>query len=391
MKIDTHILFLILIVGIISAGLVGANVLNSDQSMKQEVFDGIKVSVPSDSNFVKAADGVYKDSNNGITLYTFKNNESMVKYLKNTKNSKVVPVENQPPQSVAFKKGNFINILVTNGQEGICVCSKDGELTARIANNVVFSDNHKTQKPVALNIINPPMDTQKDFNLIMLIVADVDTNIFNTAILQENLVIVENDYNAFIDQPLFVGNLNIDSDNITVEDNSDSNNILSADTQNSSADSNQTTVVASSESSNSNAADNNDSNELTAALADVSPSNAEEQSASNNNPSGSAAPASEPSSGSSVSASPAQSSSSPSSSPSSSSSSGHSNSNPQKMSLVDCKNLAKSKLPSNFNIGTSDQSGDIYVFHVKDNKNKDAGVIRVDSATGTVDDTGLIK
>ena len=32
MKIDTHVLFLIVIVGIISAGLVGANVLSSDQS-----------------------------------------------------------------------------------------------------------------------------------------------------------------------------------------------------------------------------------------------------------------------------------------------------------------------------------------------------------------------
>ena len=62
MKIDTHVLFLIVVVGVISAGLVGATVLNSDVSMKQETFDGIKVSVPADSNFVKTGDGVYKDS-----------------------------------------------------------------------------------------------------------------------------------------------------------------------------------------------------------------------------------------------------------------------------------------------------------------------------------------
>ena len=138
MKIDTHVLFLIVIVGIISVGLVGANVLSSDQSMKQEVFDGIKISVPSDSNFVKTGDGVYKDSKYGVTIHTFKNNDSMINYLKNTKNSKIVPVENQPPQSVAFKKGDTINILVTNGQEGVSVSSKDGGLTTQIANNIVF-------------------------------------------------------------------------------------------------------------------------------------------------------------------------------------------------------------------------------------------------------------
>ena len=49
MKIDTHVLFLIVVVGVISAGLVGATVLNSDVSIKQETFDGIKVSVPADS------------------------------------------------------------------------------------------------------------------------------------------------------------------------------------------------------------------------------------------------------------------------------------------------------------------------------------------------------
>ena len=187
MKIDTHVLFLIVIVGIISVGLVGANVLSSDQSMKQEVFDGIKISVPSDSNFVKTGDGVYKDSKYGVTIHTFKNNDSMINYLKNTKNSKIVPVENQPPQSVAFKKGDTINILVTNGQEGVSVSSKDGGLTTQIANNIVFSDNHKSQKPVpVLNVAPPTMTKDKDFNLIMLLIADVDTNIFNLNLFQLN-------------------------------------------------------------------------------------------------------------------------------------------------------------------------------------------------------------
>lgn len=38
MKMNYHILFLIVIIGIISVGVVGANVFNSDSSMKKEVL-----------------------------------------------------------------------------------------------------------------------------------------------------------------------------------------------------------------------------------------------------------------------------------------------------------------------------------------------------------------
>ena len=51
MKINSHIIFLIAIVGIITAGVVGATLLNNG-SMKQTDFDGIKVNVPSDSNLM---------------------------------------------------------------------------------------------------------------------------------------------------------------------------------------------------------------------------------------------------------------------------------------------------------------------------------------------------
>ena len=40
MKIDNHILFLIVIIGIISVGIVGATVMSNDSSMKEETFDG---------------------------------------------------------------------------------------------------------------------------------------------------------------------------------------------------------------------------------------------------------------------------------------------------------------------------------------------------------------
>ena len=201
MKIDSHVLFLIIVIGVISAGIVGATVMNTDTSMKQEVFDGIKVLVPADSEFVKVGDGVYKDSNHGITINTFKNNNSMIDFLKNTKKSKIVPIENQPPQSVAFKKGKTINILVTNGNEGIAIGSEDGKLTSEIANNVVFSNNHKSQKPVGLPFAKQPMEPKQDFNLIMLLVAKVDTNIFNVNALQQNTAIIVDDYNVELNEP----------------------------------------------------------------------------------------------------------------------------------------------------------------------------------------------
>ncbi|WP_296858088.1 hypothetical protein [uncultured Methanobrevibacter sp.] len=195
MKIDTHVLFLILLAGVVSIGLVGASIMSSDVTMKQEVFDGIKVSVPADSNFVKAGDGVYKDSKYGITINTFKDNSSMIDFLKNTKKSKVIPVKNQPPQSVAFKKGDTINILVTNGQEGVSVSSTDGELTAKIANNVIFSNNHKSVKPAVIPGFRPHLDLDDDFDLMFLLLANVDTKIFNQAILEQSIVKVASQEN----------------------------------------------------------------------------------------------------------------------------------------------------------------------------------------------------
>ena len=88
MKLNSHVIFLIAIVGIITAGVVGATLLNNG-SMKQVDFDGIKVSVPADSNFVKTADG-YADSKYGIAINTFKNNDSVVNYLKSKSGASVI-------------------------------------------------------------------------------------------------------------------------------------------------------------------------------------------------------------------------------------------------------------------------------------------------------------
>lgn len=396
MKIDTHVLFLIVIVGIISVGLVGANVLSSDQSMKQEVFDGIKISVPSDSNFVKTGDGVYKDSKYGVTIHTFKNNDSMINYLKNTKNSKIVPVENQPPQSVAFKKGDTINILVTNGQEGVSVSSKDGGLTTQIANNIVFSDNHKSQKPVpVLNVAPPTMTKDKDFNLIMLLIADVDTNIFNLNLFQLNIVPVIDQFNE-IHADQFVN----------IEFIPDSDGVYSNDSISDSADhSNADDVIitdtgnATSAAGGKNTTSSGDdlANEVSTKLMNDSSSSNNAPSSSQSSPASSSSASSSPSqpassgssSGGAV-ASPSSSPSSPSSSPSSSSSS-----NTPKYSYDDCKQLVEQYLINlkGYEIDKYEQSGDTYEFYIVDSthNNQDMGIITVDAKTGQLDDTKFIK
>lgn len=239
MKMDTHVLFLIVIIGIISVGIVGATVMSQDTSMKQEVFDGITISVPADSEFVKAGNGVYKDSNYGITINTFKNNNSMIDFLKNTKKSKIIPIDNQPPQSVAFKKGDTINILVTNGLEGVSIGSKDGELTSKMANNIIFSNNHKSDKSSGIPLVKPHMNIKQDFNLIMLLVADVDTNIFNLNLIENNLAVIVDDYNEQLELSTDIQTNDSEGYVSDIENNDDLNNVLTdSDNTTSAADGN---------------------------------------------------------------------------------------------------------------------------------------------------------
>ena len=396
MKIDTHVLFLIAIVGIISVGLVGANVLSNDHSMKQDVFDGIKISVPSDSNFVKTGDGVYKDSKYGVTIHTFKNNDSMINYLKNTKNSKIVPVENQPPQSVAFKKGDTINILVTNGQEGVSVSSKDGGLTTQIANNIVFSDNHKSQKPVpVLSVAPPTMTKEKDFNLIMLLIANVDTKFFNINLFQAATGIVVNNFNEIHmnDIGIVTNQFNRYDDSINVStsdgiDHSNADDVIITDTGNS-------TSAAGGKNTTSSGDDL--ANEVSTKLMNDSSSSNNAPSSSQSSPASSSSASSSPSqpassgssSGGAV-ASPSSSPSSPSSSPSSSSSS-----NTPKYSYDDCKQLVEQYLVNlkGYEIDNHEQSGDSYVFYIVDSTHNDKsmGVITVDAKTGQIDDSQFNK
>ena len=114
----------------ITATCVGATVINSDVDMKQNTFDGIKINVPHDTEFIQIPDG-FKENTYGITIHTFKDNQSMVNFLNSLQDAKIVSLADQPPQSVAFTQGDTTNILVTNGKEGICVGASDQNLVNR--------------------------------------------------------------------------------------------------------------------------------------------------------------------------------------------------------------------------------------------------------------------
>ena len=195
MKINSHVVFLIVIVGIITAGVVGASIMNNG-SMKQVDFDGVKVSVPSNAEFVKTGDG-YADSKYGITIHVFKNNASMVNYLKGINGASIVALKNQPPQSVAYVYGDDTNVLITNSVEGISIGAKDQALVADMANSVVFSNHQKSAKPhVSIPGIAPPhLEFNKDFNLMALILAEVHTEEFNLELYQSNQSVLITKFN----------------------------------------------------------------------------------------------------------------------------------------------------------------------------------------------------
>lgn len=359
MKIDMHILFLILLAGAVSAGLVGASLMTTDTTMKQEVFDGIKVSVPSDSDFIKVTDGVYKDSKYGIVINTFKNNNSMINYLKNTKQSKIVPVKNQPPQSVAFKKGDTLNILVTNGQEGVSVSAKDGELVSKIANNIIFSNNHKSVKPVGIGVFNPELNINGDFNLMFALIGEVNTNIFNHNNYRVNMEAAIINYNQEVNEPIF---------NIPIVKNSDS------DSDNTNDDD---SVILPTNGSN-DVSNINSSNDLNKAL---NGGNAKDSSNSPTSPSssGSGASSSNAASSQPSTAKPASSSSS------SPASSGSSSGGSQKLSLSDCQHLVETSINgTGLKIGNYKSSGDSYIFMLLDKTGRNVKNLTVDTSTGKI-------
>jgi hypothetical protein len=378
MKLNSHVIFLIAIVGIITAGVVGATLLNNG-SMKQVDFDGIKVSVPADSNFVKTADG-YADSKYGITINTFKNNDSVVNYLKSKSGASVIALKNQPPQSVAFTQGDDTNVLITNGVEAMAIGAKDQNLVSDMANTVVFSNHQKSAKPAPVipAILPPPhLELHHDFYLIQALLAQVNTQEFNLAAFEANINTTITDYNIAADNNTlsqYTANefaQNMPSDNGAVGNNQQNTSLL--DNQN-------VSTVVSSIGSDNQANGNSAGGDSGAAASSSGGANAPAQSIApdanaNSNPSSSASSSSGASSSGS---SPASSSSS---APSSGSSGSSGDVQKQKITSSDAKNAALSKYPGATVSGVSEK-GSYFLVSLKDSSGTHK--VKVDAYSGQV-------
>ena len=291
---------------LITLTCVGATVINSDGDMKQNTFDGIKINVPHDAKFIQIPDG-FKENTYGITIHT-------------------------------FTQGDTTNILVTNGKEGICVGAPDQNLVLKMANSVIFSNGHPSERNHGvMGVGQKHLDKDKDFNLMVGILALVD----NTEINIDN-------YNTAIITTVDQTNIDIDEGNIDIdENNTDMDSNISDITE----------VVNVSDSSSDNPTESGDM-----VNAELGADNSVDSMFT----------------------------SSPNSQPSSESGDSSSSSDEEPLSKSECKEMVISYLSdSNYDIDHIEHKGDIYIFYITDDNGEDIGTITVDSITKELDDTGL--
>lgn len=376
MKLNSHIIFLIAIVGIIVVGVVGATML-SNGPMKQVDFDGVKVNVPSDSNFIRTNDG-FADSKYGISIHIFNDNNSASDFLKTKNGATVVSLKNQPPQSVAFKHADDTNVLVTNGLQYIDIGARDENLVSDMANTIVFANHQKSAKPDPILFAPPPyLEFHRDFYLIMPLFAKVNMNEFNTGIIENSLNVTINEHNSAIDNNTF------NQYSAREFEQNTGNPLPSADQQNTSLLDNQnvSNVVNSVSSDNngnsanggSNPGSSGSGNGANSPIPSISP-----DAKTNNNPdvsSSSASSGSAPSSGGSSSAS--------SSSAPSSGGNAHSNNQQQKLTKEQVKTLVLKKYPNYKIDGTIQDSGSVFIVPCKDSSGHSQKV-RVDAYSGQI-------
>ncbi len=212
-KMNKNVAIILSIAAIfITATCVGATVINSDVDMKQNTFDGIKINVPHDTEFIQIPDG-FKENTYGITIHTFKDNQSMVNFLNSLQDAKIVSLADQPPQSVAFTQGDTTNILVTNGKEGICVGASDQNLVLKMANSVIFSNGHPSERNHGvMGVGQKHLDKDKDFNLMVGLMIIVDNSEFNINLYNTAIAATVTETNTIIDNNNFNFEENITSD-----------------------------------------------------------------------------------------------------------------------------------------------------------------------------------
>jgi flagellar basal body-associated protein FliL len=122
----------------------------SSDSMKNETFDNVVISVPSNVDFVKTDLNIYEDGLKGISvyLYTAGTDENFIDELIRSEpvlnNLTEINITNLSSNAKAFKWGqdeNMTTIIVTNDEKNkavFIVSVYDRDLAVKMANSVVF-------------------------------------------------------------------------------------------------------------------------------------------------------------------------------------------------------------------------------------------------------------
>ena len=355
MTLNKQVIFLIAIIGIITAGVVGASVLNNG-SMKQVEFDGIKLNVPSDAEFVNTGNG-FVDSKYGISIHTFKDNSSAANYLNNVKGASVISLQNQPPQSVAFKQGDDTNVFLTNGAEGISIGAKDQNLVGKMSNSVVFSNHQKSVKPsIPIPGIAPPrLSLENDYNLILAFIGKINNKeVFNIDSYEQNMNVTIQDYNTLVDN-------GVDPNAVNDQQSVGNSNASSNPGSSSLMDNSQVSNVV-------NSIGGGDNSQPAASSGGVSNSGS--------------SPAAEPSSPAASSDSVASSSpAAHSDSASSSSDNGGQSNTPEKLSKQDVESAVTASLPAGYSIKSISDKGSYFLVVVEDS-NGGTQDLKIDAYTG---------
>lgn len=349
---------------ILTVTCVGATVINNDSEMKQDTFDGIKMNVPHDAKFIEIPGG-FKENTYGITVNTFKDNQSMVNFLNGLQGAKVISLNDQPPQSVAYTQGDNTYILITNGKEGICVGAVDQKLVLKMSNSVIFSNGHPSERSHGfMSVGQKHLDKDKDFNCMIGIIQlvnnpEININTYATAIattvVGTNYII---DAGTTVNQNAVINTETTQFENIT----DSSGNIIINDTSNGeSSDVSGGIPFIESDNGDSNSGDAGSSSSDSG----VSPSTGD------NSPD--ISDITPDNSGSS--------SSGDSSSSSSDDSSSSSDDEPEPYTQEECQVAAEAELGDGEQIVGVTHNGDIYIFEVVDEEGNTVTPIKVDSLT----------
>ena len=161
-KIIIFNIVLFLVVGSITAYSIAYN----DTDFKMSVFDGIKINVPSGSEFVKIDNQYYKDNTRYLEINTSKNHTQVMNTklnLENNENLSKIKIKELTNQTKSYISANgTVQIFIFNKDEneGILITNKNKTLAISMAKTVIFSNNKHENVNIQNEILNIENTTQ---------------------------------------------------------------------------------------------------------------------------------------------------------------------------------------------------------------------------------------